>query len=185
MSWIMWLELLFIIVGLSIFAIPGFSFAPWVPTRKKDLARILRLADLKEGEIFYELGCGNGRVSCFVADRSAARVIGIELSSILYVICRVRNWFHQNHRLSFYCKSLFEENLSHADVIYFFGMPDKIASRLKAKFEKELKPGARVISYVFPIEGWTSITVDRPTKNDLQIFMYQIGQAIDKSSILA
>ena len=173
MSWISWVEILLIMIGLSAFAIPGFSFAPWVPTRRKDLVRVLKLAHVKQGERFFELGCGNGRVSCFVANQSSGRVTGIELSSVLYLICLVRGLLDRTGRLSFYHQNLFGQDLSQADVVYFFGMPDKIKDKLKTKLERELKIGARVISYVFPVEGWTPTAVDQPAPKDLQIFFYQ------------
>ena len=36
--------------------------APWVPTRRRDMERILALAKIKPGEVFYDLGCGDGRL---------------------------------------------------------------------------------------------------------------------------
>ena len=50
--------------------------------------------------------------------------------------------------------------MSEADVVYFFLMPDKM-ERLRTKFEKELKSGAKVVSYVWPIPGWETENVDK------------------------
>jgi len=36
----------------------------------------------------------------------------------------------------------------------------KIFPRLKEKLEKELKPGTRVISYVWPLPDWTPEVID-------------------------
>jgi len=69
-------------------------------------------------------------------------------------------------------RDLWKYDLSDADVIYFFLMPSKM-NRLRKKFEKELKPGARVISYVWPIEGWTPIKVDE-CEGWPKIFLYEI-----------
>ncbi len=43
----------------------------------------------------------------------------------------------------------------------------------KTKLEKELKPGARVISYVFPFEGWDYQIKDKPTEDHKTIYLYQ------------
>jgi hypothetical protein len=36
----------------------------------------------------------------------------------------------------------------------------------------ELKPGTRIATYVWPIEGWTPILVDKPV-DDLSIYVYE------------
>jgi precorrin-6B methylase 2 len=50
----------YIIIGL--FALTALSFAPWVPTKKRDIVRAIKLSGLQSGEVFYDLGCGDGRV---------------------------------------------------------------------------------------------------------------------------
>ena len=71
------------------------SLAPWVVTRKQDLALIQRLADLQPGQVFLELGCGNGRVCSFIARQNPeATVIGIELAYYWYLFSRLRQrWY--------------------------------------------------------------------------------------------
>jgi hypothetical protein len=41
------------------------------------------------------------------------------------------------------------------------------------KLQKEIKPGARVISYAFEIPGWDPIIVDKPAKDKIAIFVYE------------
>ncbi|MFA5188393.1 MAG: hypothetical protein WC460_03455 [Patescibacteria group bacterium] len=157
------------------FGLAAISFAPWVPTRKKDLPRILKLAELKPGEKFYELGCGNGRVSIYIQKNSSAQIIGLERVLPLYLICKFRQFFIKNKNLIFRRKNLFKENLSDADVVYFFGVPATIANKLKQKLARELKPGAKIISYAFLVEGWQPIVIDKPRPNDISIYVYQIN----------
>ncbi len=38
------------------------SDAPFVPTKKETIRKILKLAGVKKGKKFYELGSGDGRV---------------------------------------------------------------------------------------------------------------------------
>jgi len=40
---------------IIMFAIAAVSFAPWVPTKSSDVKRAIQLANLKPGEIFYDL----------------------------------------------------------------------------------------------------------------------------------
>jgi len=169
-------SLIFLMVFFCIccFAIAAASFAPWVPTWKKDLPRILKLADLKSGQKFYELGSGTGKVSLYISKHSSAQIIGLEIALPLYLFCKAKQFIAGKNNLVFRWKNLYKQNLSDADVIYFFGTPKPLAKRLKQKLEKELKHGAKVISYVFPIEGWDPKVIDKPSPNDVDIFLYEI-----------
>jgi len=167
------LILILFFVFILTFAYAGISFAPWVPVWKKDLPRIFKLAELKPGQVFYDLGCGNGKVVLYANKKFKAKAIGLEISLFLYFVCKIRQIFNYNQNLVFKFKDLYREDLSQADVVYFFGTPDKV-QKLKAKLERELKPGCRVISYVFPILGWQEIVKDKPNPTDIAIYLYII-----------
>lgn len=172
MPWFWW-----IITGLALLllssAVAGWSFAPWVPIWSKDLPRVFALAQLKPGEIFYDLGCGNGKTVFYAAQHYAAQAIGIELSLPLWLTCRLRQLWWRIPGVTFRLGNLFRQNLSSADVIYVFGMPEKLQHKLRAKLERELKPGSRVVSYTFPIAGWQEVTKDKPTAKEIAIYLYQ------------
>ncbi|MEK7173121.1 MAG: class I SAM-dependent methyltransferase [Patescibacteria group bacterium] len=172
MDWLLYALLLLILIPLISYAYASFSFAPWVPCWRKDLKRIFKLANLRAGEIFYDLGCGSGQVVLSAARQFKARAVGIELALPLYLICQGKRLLGQPANVQFKWKNLFSENLSNADAVYFFGMPYSIAAKLKLKLERELKPGARVISYVFPIPGWQPVMIDKPTPKDAAIYLY-------------
>ena len=71
-------------------------------------------------------------------------------------------------------KNLFKEDLSRADVVYFFGLPKSIKNKLKKKLERELKPGARVVSYAFTIPDWDIVVKDKPREKDTPVYLYKI-----------
>lgn len=148
------------------------SFAPWVPCKKKYLERINCLAKLREGDIFYDLGCGDGRVVFYLAARHQIRAIGVEIGLPLFLFCKIRQLFQKNKNTIFKYKDLFKEDLSQADVVYIFGLPNAINGKLKVKFLKELKPGARVISCGFRIEGLEPIIKDKPDENEAALYVY-------------
>jgi SAM-dependent methyltransferase len=154
-------------------ALAAASLAPWVPTWKKDLPRIFKLANLNPGEIFYDLGCGNGKVVFYAAKNFPIKAIGIELAFPLYLTCKLRQLFNYKKNLKFWNKDIFKVDLSPADVIYIFGTPKPIQQRLKQKLEKELKPGARIISYAFPFNEWQPKIIDKPSDKDINIYLYQ------------
>ncbi|MDO8592973.1 MAG: class I SAM-dependent methyltransferase [bacterium] len=148
------------------------SFAPWVPSRSRDLARIFKLAGLKPGQIFYDLGCGDGKIVLCAANNFKAKAMGLEISLPLYLICRLRQALNRQSDISFKFRNLFKENLSAADAVYFFGMPKSIKEKLSAKLKSELKPGAKIISYAFSLPGWEPVAVDKPGEKDLAIYLY-------------
>jgi len=118
-----------LLLTFTTIAMAAASFAPWVPAKGRDLERIFKLADLKAGETFYDLGCGDGRVISYAAKNyKDAKIIGLEISLPFYLICKLRQIFNKNITLKY--KNLFVEDLSEADVIYFFGTPKTINDKL-------------------------------------------------------
>ncbi|MEK7680565.1 MAG: SAM-dependent methyltransferase [Patescibacteria group bacterium] len=170
MAFVVWLVVLFIVGS---FAVASLSFAPWIPARTRDLSRIMKLANLKPGEFFYDLGCGNGKVVLYAAKNFGARAIGLEIAIVLYIFCVIQKFLTGNKNAHFKFKNLFSENMSKADVVYFFGLPKTIRNKMKGKLDAELKPGARVISYAFPVEGWTPDVVDKPNDSEVSIYLYK------------
>lgn len=154
-------------------ALAAVSLIIWLPTKRRDLDRILRLADLKEGEKFYDLGCGDGKVIFFISQNSPAEVIGLEVAWPLFLVCKIKKLFYRVKPIIKY-RDLYKEDLTDAKVVYIFGIPDKLKNKLKPKLEKELKPGSRVISYVFPIGGWRHKLIDQPRDRDVPIYFYVV-----------
>lgn len=157
--------LFLLIVGTAAYA--GLRAAPWVPTKKKDVLRFLGLAKIKSGEKFYDLGCGDGRFVS-AATRAGADAVGYEISLLPYFLAKLRGLFLRNKNYKILYKDFWKQDLKDADVVYIFLMPDAF-EKLKAKFTKELKPGARVISLVWPIKGWEPSQV---SKEDGRVSLY-------------
>lgn len=172
--WLVLAGLLFIIVcGFSVI-FSCLSFAPWVPSRGRDLNRIFKLADLKSGQVFYDLGCGNGRVVIYAAKHYKVKAVGLEISLPFYLICRLRRFFNRGAALEFKFKNLHKENLAPADAVYFFGMPYVLNEKFCQKLKRELKPGAKIISYSFKLPGWRPKIIDKPNADDLAVYLYEI-----------
>lgn len=146
------------LVILATFIYAGFRGAPWVPTKNGDVERFLHLAELKPGAVVYDLGCGDGRIVRAAAN-VGAQATGFEVSILPYLMALVR-LIGSPARVRF--RDFWRADLRDADVVYFFLMPG-IYSKLKTKLENELKPGAKVIAYVWPIDGWETVLVDTKT----------------------
>ncbi len=153
-------------------AIAGSSSAPFLPARTKDLERILKLSQIQKGQTFYDLGCGNGKVVHYIANNSHANVIGIEMAIPIYIWAKIRQLFSKGKKYKIIFNSFFNVNLSNADVIYIFGYPKTIKSRVEKKLKQDLRPGARIISYAFKMPGWQPVMKEQPTKDDMPIYIY-------------
>ena len=67
-------------------------------------------------------------------------------------------------------RDLWKVNLSEADIVFVFLMP-RIMQKLKEKMEKELKPGAKIICYAWPIPGWEIKTISE-AEGGAKIYLY-------------
>ncbi|MEK9153569.1 MAG: hypothetical protein AAB723_03155 [Patescibacteria group bacterium] len=164
--------LLIILVLAGTAAWAGYRAAPWAPTFKADTERFLKLADIKPNQKVYDLGCGDGRL-VLAASQAGAVAVGFEISLLPYLIAKwriLRSPFKKKCSIKF--RDFWRADLSDADAVYFFLMP-KIFAKMKAKLEKELKPGAKVIIYAWPMEGWTALAADCP-EGKAPIYVYQI-----------
>lgn len=165
----------FIIITLPFlltFVWAGKQGAPWVPSKSEDIDRFLSLTHLQPGQVFYDIGCGDGRFVSAAA-RAGARAYGFDISLLPYLLAKLRCLLSKTGaRCHISYRNFWSTDLRDADVVYFFLMP-KIYPRLKEKFERELKPGTKVVAYVWPIDGWTPVQIsDVPNKPKL--FLYEI-----------
>lgn len=142
-----------ILLGSAAYA--GWRGAPWVPMRRGDAARLAALLALKPGERFLELGCGDGRVTVAVAKHSGVHAVGVELSLLQFFAAWVRGKLSRVPGVSFRLGDAFSADVSQADGMYLFLMPDTY-EKIRPKLEAELKSGARVVTYVWPMPGWTA-----------------------------
>lgn len=156
MTTFFWIIFFIVIVFLMTMILA--SAAPWLPTRRKDMARVLALAKIRPGEIFYDLGCGDGRLIT-EAGRAGAKATGFDISLMSYLMARARIMLERSDAEARF-KDFFRQNMSSADVIYLFLTPPAMP-KIEKKFKAELKKGARVISYAFPVPGLELAAVDK------------------------
>lgn len=148
--------------------------APFVPTPIVRVKKMLEVAEIKPGEKVYDIGCGDGRMVYIAARDHGAKAVGLELSPLVYALARIRKLLWKSK-----AKILFRDfnfcNLSDADVVVCYLLPDTLAG-LQTKLQKELKKGARVISYAFKIGDWKEARKEeRDLENNLApIWIYEI-----------
>ncbi len=167
------LWVLFFIILLS-FAYTWLSLAPWVPTRSTDLERINTFAALHKWQKFLEIGCGDAKVCHFIASRNPqVDVYWVELSPVMYTIGKIRNFLSPQKNLTITLKNLYKTDFSWFDVIYVFWLPETMKKKLVSKFEKEMKPNAKVISYAFEMDAWKWKHKKEKEEGKLAIHIYE------------
>ncbi len=138
----------------------GVHNVPWVPTRRQLLAHIIRLARVEPGTVFYDLGCGDGRV-VIEAAKHGARGVCVELRSDLIAEAVERAKSEGVYdRIKFLNTSFFDVDLGEADVVYMY-LLTRVNAQLRPKLERELRVGARVVTLDFEIPGWRPVQVEK------------------------
>lgn len=143
---------------------------PFVPTPYEVIEDMLRFADLKKGDVLYDLGCGDGRIVIEAARRAGIRAVGIDLDPE-----RIRE-SRENARIAgvdnlveFRQANIFEADFSEATVVTMYLLPD-VNLRLRPAILK-LKPGTRVISHQFDLDAWQA---DRMTYVPVDLYVHTV-----------
>lgn len=137
-------------LGLLFSAIKG---APYVPTSQKKLAEILSVVKPRKNAVFFELGSGDGRMVRLAVENYQVKGVGIEVNPLLIWLSRYLAKRSKLQTLVFLKKNIFATDLSSAEYVYLFLMPELIV-KLLPKFQRELKKGVIIISHGFKIPTW-------------------------------
>ena len=126
---------------------------PYVPTPQQVVDTMLEVADVKPGDVLYDLGSGDGRIVVTAAQRFGVRGVGIDINPerIQEAEANARQAGVQ-HLTEFREEDLFKADFSQATVVTMYLLPS-INNRLKPQL-LNLKPGTRIVSHAFDIEGW-------------------------------
>jgi ribosomal protein L11 methylase PrmA len=126
----------------------------YVPTPPEVVEAMLKVANVKAGDVVYDLGCGDGRIVVTAAQKYGARGIGIDIDPQ-----RIKE-ANENvqkagvgDRVKIMQADLFETNISEATVVTLYLLPS-LNVKLMPKLMKELKPGTRIVSHAFDMGDW-------------------------------
>jgi cyclopropane fatty-acyl-phospholipid synthase-like methyltransferase len=160
----------FLVLGFLLWLVwPIFIGAIFLPTPLDIVKKMLSIAGVGEGDVLYDLGSGDGRIVIGAAERGAHGV-GVEADALRVLWSRLRARRSPVHdRIRFIWGDFFKNNVAEATVVTVY-QGESINNRLREKFEAELRPGSRVVSFSFTFEGW------EPTKKhpDANIYLYVI-----------
>jgi len=133
--------------------------APFVPSPPQVVREMLTLAELKAGEVFFDLGAGDGRTVVMAAKDFGARAVGVELREDLFKKA-LGTVYEQNlqDRVTMVNGDMFNVDLTSADVIFLY-LTTSANEKIKSKLEAELKRGVRIVSHDYEIVGWKAVKV--------------------------
>jgi 16S rRNA A1518/A1519 N6-dimethyltransferase RsmA/KsgA/DIM1 with predicted DNA glycosylase/AP lyase activity len=133
--------------------------APFVAMEPDVVERVMKLAEVKKGDVFYDLGSGDGRL-VIAAALHGAQAYGVEIDWTKVIYSRIWIYILRLHKQAkIIHKNFFDINLKEADVVSLY-LLQETNQKLKEKLKKELKPGTRIVSTAFTFEGWKPEKID-------------------------
>src|SRR5438132_9471759 len=152
---------------------------PYVPTPHPVVEAILKLADVKAGDVVYDLGCGDGRiVVTAIKQFGAKRGLGIDLDPD-----RVAQSIDAAKKAGVTDKVEFKQgdvlkldSVAEATVVTLYLSPS-VNRQLEPMPRKTLKPSSRVVSHDFKIGDWPPDKTERikgTRKDDHVIYLWTV-----------
>lgn len=129
-----------------------------MPSSKKAREGMLALIPPKD-QIIFELGSGWGHLAFSLSRHLPnATIHAFETSPFPWFVSLIANAFLRRANLKIMRRNFYKISFKEADCLVCYLYPGAM-KKLKKKIEKELRPGALVITNTFSIPGWTPYKV--------------------------
>jgi len=139
--------------------------APFVPSPVQVIEYMLKMVDLRAGEVFFDLGAGDGRTVIMAAKSFGARAVGVELREDLAK--KALGTIHESglgDRVTIVNGDMLSVNLTSADVVFLY-LTTSANEKIRPKLEHDLRKGVRVVSHDYEIVGWKPLKVENYCEN--------------------
>ena len=130
----------------------------YVPTPQEVVDKMLELAEVKKGDVVYDLGCGDGRIMVTAAKKYGVKAIGFDIDPerIKEAQENVRT-NKVGHLVTVKRADIFTLDLREATVVTLYLLPE-LNVKLMPQLAK-LKPGSRIVSHDFDMRGAKPVVV--------------------------
>jgi hypothetical protein len=136
------------------------KIVPFVPSPQEVVDKMITVADVKKGDVVYDMGSGDGRI-VIAAAKKGARAVGFEIDGDLVKESRenIRKAGVQN-LAEIRQQDILTVDFSPATVVTMYLLPD-VNLKLKPNLQKQLKSGSRIVSHSFDMGDWKPDRVER------------------------
>ena len=150
--------------------------APFVPVPNGVEDYILESLHLDSNSVFYDLGCGDGRILIrAVKEHPEIKTVGVEVAFFPYLLAKFYTRNHHNIKIK--RENIFATNLSDATHVYLYLYPE-VMNKLLPIFRKKCKPGTRIVSCDFEFANYRPLEIipiqDVGQKRGKKLFVYTI-----------
>jgi precorrin-6B methylase 2 len=138
----------------------GKKIVPYVPTPQEVVERMLELAQVKKGDVVYDLGSGDGRIVVTAAKKYGVRAIGFEIDPE-----RIKESADNikkagvGHLVEIRQQDIRTVDLSPASVLTMYLLPE-VNLMIRPNIWKQMKPGSRVVSHDFDMGDWKPLKTE-------------------------
>ena len=125
----------------------------WVPTNDAVADAMLKMANVKPGDLVYDLGAGDGKIAIAAAKNYGATAVGIEYNKDMADLA-TRNAARAgvSNKVKIINGDIFVEDFSKANVLTMYLLPD-LNLKLRPTILK-MAPGTRVVTNSFHMGDW-------------------------------
>lgn len=136
------------------------KIVPYVPTPQEVVDRMLELAQVKKGDIVYDLGSGDGRIVVTAAKKYGVKAIGYEIDPQ-----RIQESTENIKKagveglVEIRQQDIRNVDLSAASVLTMYLLPE-VNLMIRPNIWKQMKPGSRVVSHDFDMGDWKPLKTE-------------------------
>jgi precorrin-6B methylase 2 len=160
---------LFVTLGCR--SVPG-QDVRYEPTPMPVVRAMLELARVGPQDVVYDLGSGDGRIPITAAKEFGARGVGIEIDPALLSRAQANaRAAGVEDKVEFRLGDMYAADVRPATVVALFLHPQPNL-KLRPKLRSDLRPDARVVSYIWDMGDWPADEVR--TVNRRRIFLWRI-----------
>ncbi|HET8646247.1 MAG TPA: class I SAM-dependent methyltransferase [Vicinamibacteria bacterium] len=127
---------------------------PYVPTPQAVVDRMIALAEVKEGDLVYDLGCGDGRIVIAAVKKPGVRGVCVDIDPARIAESRTNaEAAGVSNHIRFVEGDIFTIPFADATVVTMYLLPS-VNMRLRPRLLNELRPGTRIVSHAFDLGDW-------------------------------